>query len=142
MENTTIFYRIQERTAELWEKERRQIEPGITSNDPDPDEIFRGTEEECMAEMSKLKTCISFCQCLIGTLIYVTEYELEKVTYDEEWEEEVEWETLDVSDMNICVCNEDDEVLASFDNYAEAEDYMYWYEEEHEEEEIELHLEF
>lgn len=140
MENTKTAYVLYSMSIEIHNSDRHTIKQGVVfqATDQHHKEIFRGAKEECLAKLKEYRADVSTFSSPIGTMYSVEEYYVEKIEYDKD-DEEIAWETLDISEMKFFVCDDDRNTLATFDNYSDAEEYMDEYDSEHDDT---SHIEF
>lgn len=119
-----ITFEIKKNTIEISYKDRMNIKPGCTldSIDSEPEIIESfDTKEAAIEALKKYSTDISIFSSPNGQVFAITEYYIEENEYDEDgdpitcngvWEE---------SKLEIILEDEDDNIIDTFDNYADAE---------------------
>lgn len=120
-------YELRKNSIEIKWKDRKNIKPGITTEEDYPEiiKIF-DNEEDAVAELKKYETSISITYAYSGLkYLLVEEYYVEINEYDEEDEWINGCDIVDYSKMEIELVEkrsrEPDKVIATFDNMRDAE---------------------
>lgn len=120
-------YRIDKRMSEINYKNREDIRPGCTCDDPEPEKVEEyETLEEAQEALKKYESSIYKFSSPIGTMYEVTEYAIQEIEYEDEDDEDSELygDVYDFSEMKIRIVNEHYEDVAQFDNYCDAEQFI------------------
>lgn len=119
-------YEIVKKSKEITWKDRKEIAEGCTMDDAEPETIASfETLEEAKKELKKYKTRIYEMGGMVGKLFEVEEY---MIVESDDWEI---CDVCEISKMEIEV-NEIPgyKVIASFDSYKKAEDFVNQYDED------------